>query len=74
MTWASIILAILKLVEAIFTAAQENKWIDVGKDAEIAKTSASILSKTEYAKNVREKIAGLDDVAVDKLLRDLEPK
>lgn len=74
MSIVQIILVILKVIDSLLNTYRKNKWIKSGEDAEIAKTSASILAKTEYAKNVREKIAGLDEPAVDKLLRDLEPK
>lgn len=73
-TWAEIILALLKLVNLIMGAVDREKWIAAGRDAEIAKASASILAKTNYAKQIREKIDAMDDQAIDDALRDLEPK
>lgn len=74
MSWVSFALALLKFVNSIMTWARENALITRGQDIEIAKTTAAILSKTEYAKNVRAKIAAMDDQAVVDALRDLEPK
>lgn len=73
-TYVSLALALLKFVNNIMNYISREQLLKEGADAEIAKTTAAILSKTEYAKNVREKIAALDDAAVDRALRDLEPK
>lgn len=73
-TWASIILALLRLVNTILTAINREKWIKAGEDVEIARVSAAILAKTEYAKGVRAKVEAMDDQAIDRALRDLEPK
>lgn len=74
MIWVSLALALLKFANLIMTWARERELISQGQDIEIAKTTAAILSKTEYAKNVRSKIAAMDDKAIDTALRDLEPK
>lgn len=74
MTWVSFALMLLRVVDSIMTWARKRELISQGQDIEIARTTASILAKTEYAKNVRDKIARLDDAAVDDALRDLEPK
>lgn len=74
MTWVSLALALLKFANSIMTWARERELISQGQDIEIAKTTAAILSRTEYAKNVRSKIAAMDDKAIDTALRDLEPK
>lgn len=74
MSWVSLALALLKFVNSIMTWARERALITQGQDMEIAKTTAAILSKTEYAKNVRDKIATMDDKAVAAALHDLEPK
>lgn len=74
MTWASIILGLLKLANLILGAINRDKWIKAGEDAEIAKASAALLAKTEYARKVRERVNAMDDNALDRALRDLEPK
>jgi hypothetical protein len=73
-SWISLALALLKLVNAIMTWARQRELISQGQDIEIARQTAAILAQTEYAKHVREKIASMDDKAVDDALRDLEPK
>lgn len=74
MTWVSLALTLLKVINNIMTWAHERELISQGQDIEIAKTTASILAKTEYARNVRKEIAAMDPKAVDDALRDLEPK
>jgi hypothetical protein len=73
-TWGSIILAALKLINAIMGAVNREKWMQAGADAEIAKISATILQKTEAGKAIMEKVNALSDEEVDDALRDLEPK
>lgn len=73
-SWVSLALALLKLINGILSWARERELISQGQDIEIAKQTAAILAQTEYAKNVRQKIATMDAKAVDDALRDLEPK
>lgn len=72
--WIKIALLLLDIVDKIVNWTREQNMINQGRDEEIARATAAILSKTEYAKNVRAKIASMDDKAVDAALRDLEPK
>lgn len=74
MSWVSLALALLKFVNSIMTWARERELISKGQDMEIARQTTAILAQTEYAKDVREKIAKMDDAAVDAALRDLDPK
>lgn len=74
MSWVSLALTLLKVINNLMTWARERELISKGQDMEIARQSAAILAKTEYAKDVRDKIAAMDDAAVDAALRDLEPK
>jgi hypothetical protein len=67
-------LAVLKFVNWLMDTIGREKLKRDGRDEEIARTTAAILAKTEYAKDVRAKIAAMDDQAVDAALRDLEPK
>lgn len=73
-TWASVILALLKIVNAIMGAVNREQLMQAGADAEIAKVSASILEKTAAGKAIIEKVNGMTDADVDAGLRDLEPK
>lgn len=72
--WVKIVLLVLQLAEKIFDWSKARGYIAQGRDEEIARQSAAILAKTEYAREVRAKIANMDAAAVDAALRDLEPK
>lgn len=70
----SLVLAILKFVNFLMDTIGREQIKQSGRDEEIARATAALLSKTEYARNVRDKIASMDEAAVDSALRDLEPK
>lgn len=74
MTWASIALLLLQIANKIVSYLQEQKLMDAGKDAEIARVSAAILAKTEFAKQTRERILDMSrpdlDVLLDQLGKD----
>jgi len=72
--WGKAVFLFLRLVEMFFEWTKAQGYIQQGRDEEIARQTAAILAKTEWAKNVREKIASMDEAAVDDALRDLEPK
>jgi hypothetical protein len=72
--WIKIVLLLLQLAEKIFDWSRAQGYIQQGRDEEIARQTAAILAKTEYARNVRAKIAAMDGPSVDAALRDLEPK
>lgn len=74
LTWVQLALAVLKVVNNIMALVNREQAVKEGYDRAVAEAAASILAKTEYAKNVREKISAMDDAAVDAALRDLEPK
>lgn len=73
MTWVSLILAILQLANKLLEYGQQQKWIAVGRDEEIARATAAILRKTEYAKAALQEATSMSDSAVDDFLRGLEP-
>jgi hypothetical protein len=73
-TWAEIVLLFLKLANAIMGAVNDQKQFHAGTDAEIAKTSAAILAKTQAARTIRDQVNALTDAAVDAQLAGLEPK
>ena len=72
MNWISLALVLLRIADNIFSWVRARQEIDAGVDQEIAKASASILSKTQSAKKVMEEISGLSETDVDKVLRGLE--
>jgi hypothetical protein len=73
-TWPEIVLLLLKLANAIMGAVNDQKSFQAGTDAEIAKTSASILKKTAAGKKIMEKIDAMSAADVDSALIGLEPK
>lgn len=74
MSWVSLVLSLLKLANVIFQWAQEQKWINEGEAKAVAKASAEILRKTNYAKHALEETSAMSDSELDQRLRDLEPK
>lgn len=74
MIWAEIALAILKAINTLMASADRDKLVKLGYDQAFAEQSAKLLSLTQWAKDAREKIAAMDEVAVDDALRRLEPK
>jgi len=73
-TWAEIVLLLLRLANGIMGAISQDKWMRAGADAEIAKVSAEIMRKTAAGKAILEKVNALSDADVDAGLRGLEPK
>lgn len=72
-TLISLVLAVLKFGNFLFDLINREQLKQSGRDEEIARQTAAILAKTEYARGLREKIASMDEKAVDAALRDLEP-
>jgi len=73
-TWADILLIALKIINAIMSAVSQDKWMQAGRDAEIAEVSKAIMAKTQAGKGILEKGNALSDSDVDAQLRGLEPK
>jgi len=72
-TWAKIALLALQVADMLVTLARSKQQMDAGADREIAKASASILAKTQAAKEVMVEVMGMKDDEVDKALKGLEP-
>lgn len=72
--WGAIILAVLQLANYLLGRVQNQKLIDQGYEKRIAEEAALILKSNQYARQVMSAINGYDDPAIDKLLRELEPK
>mgnify|MGYP001599508018 CR=1 FL=1 len=69
--WGQIILLVLQLLDRMLAYGQQQKWINQGRDAEIAKAAVEVLRKTEYAKRAVEEFSDDKPSAVDDFLRDL---
>ncbi len=73
MSYLSLILAILSLVDKFTDWAIERKWLAEGARREIAKVQAESIRKSGYAKEVMAEVDAMSDDAVDDGLRHLEP-
>ena len=73
MIWLSLAVALLKLTNLILDLVRTGKAVQSGKDAEIAKEAAAILSKTQTAKEIMQQVTGLTEAQVDATLKSLEP-
>jgi heme exporter protein D len=71
--WLQIALAFLKLVNLILDTVQERRAHQAGVDEEIARESAKVLQKTEFAKKALEHF-NANSGSADEFLRSLEPK
>ena len=75
MTWASFILALLKLATSLVGWMRDRNLIQQGQDQAIAKASLEVLEATASGKEIRERIRGLDDDSADALWSQMiEPR
>lgn len=73
MGYAPIILAFLNLAGSLFSFFQQRKWISEGEAIAVAKASAEIMRKSNYAKQALAEFSSKSDRDVDDFLRNLEP-
>lgn len=71
MSWVSLVVGLIQLASRLFGYFQEQKWINEGEAKAVAKASAEILRKTEYAKHALEEFESKSDADVDDFLRRL---
>lgn len=74
MSWLSLALSLLKLVNMIMGYMRERELISKGYDQAIAEVTQLILVKTEAGKKIMEKVNAMSDEEVDAGLRGLEPE
>lgn len=74
MTLAQIVLLVLQIVQSIMRQIDSATLMKAGKDAEIAKVSASILGMTQAGKAILERVNAMSEGEVDTGLKGLEPK
>jgi hypothetical protein len=72
-SWLKIALEVLNLVEMLLDKARTARDTQAGTDAEIARSAARILQKTEFGKHALEEFRA-NPGAADEFLRSLEPK
>lgn len=71
MTWISLALALLKLVNAIVNWASQRELISQGYREALADMAMKIAARTATKKAIQEKIDAMSDDEVDQALRDL---
>ena len=74
MSWVSLALTLLKVVNQIMMWARERELISQGYDKAIAEVTQQIMLKTDAGKAIMEKVNRMSDAEVDDGLRGLEPK
>lgn len=74
MSWISLALSLLKLVNMIMGYVRERELISKGYDQAIAEVTQSIMLKTAAGKAIMEKVNAMSDAEVDAGLRGLEPE
>jgi hypothetical protein len=74
MSWLSLALSLLKLVNMIMGYIRERELISKGYDQAIAEVAQSILVKTDAGKKIMERVNAMSDAEVDAGLRGLEPE
>jgi hypothetical protein len=74
LTWASLALAVLKLINGMMSYFNREALIQSGHDKAIAEVSAEIMKKTAAGKAILERVNAMSDDEVDAGLHGLEPK
>jgi len=74
MSWVSLALTLLKVVNQIMMWAREREMVSKGYDQAIAEVTQSILIKTEAGKKIMERVNAMSPEEVDAGLVGLEPK
>lgn len=72
MSWVSLINLILSILNWMLRIGEENKWISIGEQKQLARDQAEILRKSEYGKKMLADVERLSDDELDRELRDLE--
>jgi hypothetical protein len=73
LTWASLALAVLKLVNTIMGYLDRDALIKSGYDKAIADVGQDIMGKTAAGKAILERVNAMSNTEVDDALRGLEP-
>lgn len=68
-----LILLALKIIGGFIDLARNQQLMDAGQDKAIAQAAASILVKTQAAKEVMKEVTAMTDAQVDASLKGLEP-
>ena len=71
---AQTVLLGLQILYAIISFLREQGLIAAGVDKQIAQTSAAILVKSQWAKEIMQEVTAMTEEQVDQTLKELEPK
>jgi hypothetical protein len=71
--WLDLAIAVLKLLNWIFSYFHDRGLIDEGRRQVIAENLEAISKKVAVRDKIREQVDAMDDKQVDQALRDLEP-
>jgi hypothetical protein len=71
LSWGSIILSVLRIVEWLIETGQQHKWIREGEERQIAAASVKVLEKQEYAREMLASVRGFTDEQLTDGLRDI---
>ena len=74
MTWAEIILLVLRIAQAVMNQINAQTFIAAGKAEEIALVSSAILARVQEMQAIVAKVNAETEAQVDQDLKDLEPK
>lgn len=72
-TWAEVVLLILRIAQAVMNQINSQTLIAAGKAEEIVEVSSAIAARVAEAKAIQEQVGGMSDVQVDDGLKGLEP-
>lgn len=70
-SWVELALTLLKLANTLTTWARERELISEGQDKEIARETAAILVKSQFAKDTMTAMSSLSEPQVDDVLKQL---
>ena len=70
MNWLSIILLLLKVVDAILQGRSDKEQQQIGEDRVVKQTLLNIAKRTGVAKDISDASKSWDRAAIDDILRD----
>jgi len=69
MSWASLVLALLKLTSGLVTWLRERQMLEAGRDREVARAALDVLERTAEGKRLRDRISAMQDPEAEELWR-----
>lgn len=69
MSWVSLVLALVKMAVAVQTWINSRQMMQAGQDRAVANAALDLLEQTKVGKELRERIAAMDDPEAEALWR-----